>query len=971
MKRWQLPGRFFLLICSLLLVFTSAHSQNTIGIPTIINYSKDVYNAGTQNWSIAQDQSGIMYFANNQGLLTFDGTFWRKYPLPNKTIVRSVAVDADGKIYVGGQSEFGYFSPTANGELTYTSLMPLIDEKGKDFTDVWNICIFQNRIFFRAYRKVFEYDHKKIIVHDGIHWNFMASTASDLFAFEYNKGLVKYTKQGWHVIVDKKDLPAGINFKSAVSLGKDSVLFPSLVNGLYILSNDQLKPFNTPGIELARMQNIYGATLISDDRIALMTVLGGCIFINKKGEFVQQISKKEGIQNNNVLSLFLDKDKNLWLGLNNGIDLVLYNNAIKNIYPELQDRNAGYASVIYNNQLYLGLASGAYRVSLDILKDLSYQRGNFQPVQQSKGQVWNFSIVNGKLLMGHNSGAYVIEQDRAIAIDTKTGFWDFQPLKNIEPAETIIAGTYNGINIYNYKNGSFINPRVHAHFESARFVVQHNGLIWIAHPFKGLYIVSFDNKNLPQVTLFKDKNHILSDNHNKIFKVHDKMILTTDKGIFEYDDKLNDFIVSKTYQNLFGNNTVDYFKEDQYGNTWIIMNKRVGVLDKTLPNDIVFIPELNNRVQADGFENINIIDSNNILITAEKGFFHLNYAAYKRNKYHLNVLIRNVRSISDNNLLFYGGYNKPSSPSIKYSYNSLRFEASAILYGQEHTLQYSFYLEGFDKSWSEWSARTEKDYTNIPPGRYTFKVKCRNNISNESSVASFSFTILAPWYRTWWAYIIYISAIAYLLYYIYKRQKIRYVRQQQRKLEEQKKKYAEEQKRLEMEYQLEISDNEKRIARLQSEKLQAEVNHKNTELATSAMNLVHKVEILSKIKEDLIHYKETAANGSKEVQKIIKKIDGELDDSQQWEQFSKHFDNVHTDYLKKLKDHCPDLTTSELKLAAYLRLSLTTKEIAQLMNISVRGVETSRYRLRKKLGLTNDEANLYDHLLKITSADQT
>src|ERR1039457_2031973 len=92
-------------------------SQNIIGIPDIINYTKSVYNAGTQNRCIEQDKNGIMYFANYEGLLTFDGTYWKLYSLPHKTVIRSLAIGSDNKIYVGSQSDFGYFSPCSNGEL--------------------------------------------------------------------------------------------------------------------------------------------------------------------------------------------------------------------------------------------------------------------------------------------------------------------------------------------------------------------------------------------------------------------------------------------------------------------------------------------------------------------------------------------------------------------------------------------------------------------------------------------------------------------------------------------------------------------------------------------------------------------------------------------------------------------------------------------------------------------------------------
>ena len=113
--------------------------QNTIGLPDVINYSKQSYGAGLQNWDIKQDKNGIIYVANNEGLLSFDGRYWHVYPLPNKTIVRSVDIGEDGNIYVGGQDEMGYFSPGSNGWLQYHSLTRFIAEKDKSFGDVWDI----------------------------------------------------------------------------------------------------------------------------------------------------------------------------------------------------------------------------------------------------------------------------------------------------------------------------------------------------------------------------------------------------------------------------------------------------------------------------------------------------------------------------------------------------------------------------------------------------------------------------------------------------------------------------------------------------------------------------------------------------------------------------------------------------------------------------------------------------------------
>jgi ligand-binding sensor domain-containing protein/DNA-binding CsgD family transcriptional regulator len=953
-----------------------ATCQNTIGIPNIVNYPKMVYQAGSQNWNIGQDRNGIMYFANNAGLLSFDGAFWRTYSLPNKTIVRSLAVAPDGRIYVGGQEEIGYFFPDKKGELVYTSLKNLLPPNDNDFADVWNTCVSGNLIFFRSNRRILVYDQHKITVHKSINWTYLSATPGEVIAVDYEKGLVSYQNGQWLPRIKQGKLPAGFQLRGTVTIGKDSILLPSQAHGLFILHGDTLTSFETPYIHSISDKNIYGACMLSPNRIAVITNLAGCIIINKKGEFIQRFTKREGIQNNNILSLMFDKDKNLWLGLDNGIDLITYSNAIKTIFPDTEDRNSGYTSIIHDNRLYVGVSTGVYTIPLAPgTDDLSYTNGTFRFVKNSEGQAWNLSEVNGVLLMGHNKGAFRVEGEQATMIDDKTGFWEFQPLYKSNPSPVILVGTYNGINFYNYDKGVITNPKMHAQFESARFVVRGNGIIWIAHPYKGLYKVIFNDKGVPEASVYQDKKKILSGNHNKLFRIQNKIILTNDNGIFEYDEREKDFIRSQWLEKIFEKTPVSYLKEDSRGNIWFCRDKKVGIVDMSSGTPhFIFIPELNDKIMAGGFEHINIVDSNNVFIAGEKGFFHINYAEYRKSKLPLHVLIRDVRSTIKKDGLIYGGYLDPSArtsatePSIEHRYNSLHFECSSTLYGQEQNTEYSYYLKGFDKDWSAWTRKTEKDYTNLPAGNYIFQVKCRNNIDNESPVATYSFNILSPWYQTWWAFSIYAIGFFYLLYLFYKRQQRKYKRLQQIKLQEQQRKYDEEQKQLQFQHQLELGENEKQIIRLKNEKLEAEVTHKNTELASSAMNLVRKKEMLSKLREDLVQYRSTADidKGGKEFQKIIRVIDKELDHDQEWEQFAGHFDSVHTNYLKKLKEYCPELTASDLKLAAYLRLSLSTKEIAQLMNISIRGVETSRYRLRKKLDLAN-ETSLFDFLIRITS----
>ena len=260
----RLPIRvflFFLYIAN----YTDAAAQNTIGIPNIVNYSKQAYGAGNQNWNITQDKNGILYFANNNGVVSFDGTFWRTYQLPNKTIVRSLAIADDNRIYVGGQKEIGYFYPGSNGELTYTSLNHLLPEKDKDFADIWNICIFENHVFFRSNKKVFQLTDEKIRVYEGINWRFLGTAGTSLLAYEYERGLVQFDNRQWIPCKHQEALPANVYIRAAIAIGNDSILLATLENGLFILCHNAVTPFESPDIKAIASKNIYGACLLSAD----------------------------------------------------------------------------------------------------------------------------------------------------------------------------------------------------------------------------------------------------------------------------------------------------------------------------------------------------------------------------------------------------------------------------------------------------------------------------------------------------------------------------------------------------------------------------------------------------------------------------------------------------------------------------------------------------------------------------------
>ncbi len=275
-------------------------------------------------------------------------------------------------------------------------------------------------------------------------------------------------------------------------------------------------------------------------------------------------------------------------------------------------------------------------------------------------------------------------------------------------------------------------------------------------------------------------------------------------------------------------------------------------------------------------------------------------------------------------------------------------------------MEFSYQLTGFDREWSEWSARTEKDYTNLPYGVYTFSIRARSNLGNISQPVSYTFTVDPAWYETVWAWAAYCLLAVWVIYFVRKRQ--------QKRLAIHQKRHEQEQERLTYLHGLELDRKEKGMIALQNAKLEGELQFKNKELATVTMHLVERGGLLSSIKEELVAVikKANIPNLTGQFKGVFKMISDTEKNDDDWNRFALYFDQVHNNFLSILKTKFPQLSPTDLKLCAYLRLNLSSKEIAQLLNISLKGVEVSRYRIRKKLNLST-EVNLYDFLVGVTS----
>lgn len=966
--------RKFLPISFLLLTFLPVLAQNGILIPEIINFSKKIYESGNQNRGMEQDQRGLLYFANDDGLLVFDGTYWRTYHLPNRSIVRSLAVDGD-RIYIGGQQEIGYFFFDAKGALTYQSLRQLIPPGETDFTDVWRVVHFKGDIFFQSNKRIFRYHDGRITAFKSTNWSYLGSHKDDLLlAQEYDRGLMLFQNGRWVPLPTVDSFARDkVAVRSITDFGAGKELLTTAKAGVFLMDHGVVTRWEPPAMATILKDLINYACAIDTSLIAIATRLGGYYVINMRGEIVQHITKLQGLQSNTVNMVFADKDRNLWLALNNGIDVVIFNSSITHITPDVDKRSPGYSAAVFKDRLYIGTGVGLYDIAIPPDYDLGRTEGAFNLIPNGNGIIWGLSVVNGQLLMGRNDGAFTVQRDSCVPLDLATGFWSFQPLNSEQPCPRIIGGAYNGVNIYNYTDGRFVNPKHHTSFESAKNIVLKDSDIWVAHPYQGLYKISFNDTGGPVSKPYRDIHGILSSGHSHLFKIRDTIVLVTGTGIYEYDAVAGDFKRSAFFSRLFGSLPVSYLREDIQGNIWFIAEKRPGVIDMSSPLDPVvnWFPELNNLVLGNDEEFIYPINRNNVLLAGEVGFYHLDYDRYRATNHRMKVLLRGITASYKGDSVLFGGFvaDKGWVPSdnwvfgkrISHKWNSIHFEFSAPYFST--AVEYRCRLRGYEREWTPWSRKTERTFTNLPAGDYVFEVSARNSTGFTSAISQFTFTISPPWYNSILAWVMYVLVALWAIYYFYKRQQRKYLLEHADRLRKQREKFDEEQRRLQYLHALEIEKNEKEIIRLKNIKLEAEVQHNEAQLASNTMNLLQKRELLNKIKEEIVKAQEEAEpdRRTKNVKRLIKIINDELEVADDWQRFSVYFDKANNDFLKTLKESFPLLTPTDLKLCAYLRLNLSTKAIADLLNLSVRGVESSRYRLRKKLNLEG-EVSLTDFL---------
>lgn len=971
----------------LILITTFAYSQPSkdrhriqdLGQPSITNFSPKTYRAHPNNYDVVQDKNGTLYFGNLWGVLQFDGTLWRNILLPKGASCTSLAISKQGIIYVGGRNSIGFLTIDSIGTRHYVSLIDSLPEKDRKFNEIWRIALNDEGVFFASYEKLFFLKHggqRPIAILD-----------TPWYVFEVLNDIYITTKDGLSIFKDHRIVKVQHSefyngkFINAITHLDKKLLISTSEDGFTLFDGKHVVPWDTP---LAKVTPRFNPTRVKNigANLVVTTELNGVYISNLKGEILHHLNKENGLAANTVSGMHFDQSGLLWLTLYNGIAFLPLSKQIRYIGDFAGVTGIPYSAAMYDGKLYLATSEGLFFRSFDA--DL---QSTFVRVPEINGLVWSLKVIDDKLFCGQAITARVIDHG-SVASVYHEGTWMFHPSDN---PDEIFMGTYSGIHILTKKNGQWkYRTRVRGFYGDARnFTTDRLGDIWIRNDNDGILRLRLSAKkdSITQTKKFTTQ-HFPIGNGSTVSRMHDDILATSSNGIYRYDNISEQFVTDAKLNKVLAENGFVRINKIvvQQDSLWVI-NDAGAILKLVIEEDSVRLLMTTTLLNGDlitDFEHLNPIG--NIAIVGTLDGFALYNAKYVVDAMvPLQAFVSRVESSGE--LLSDGNYDHHAiKDPIPYSGNSMKFVFASNSYQDLSTNQYQYYLEGFsgEKQWSVPTSLPFKEYTNLREGKYALHVRTINFENHVSEENVLRFQIEPPGYRSTWAYLIYgmFFIVGNFLFFRYIRRRIevekqRVAREEQHNLWLKQKEWDEEslqhqrtlmrlgQEKLAVEEaalreKAELIEREKekerQIMEMERERLEGDLRHKNNELTSLTLNITQKNELLTKIGSQLNKTIQTTTDDevSRTLREIKTLLQKGLSADQEWEKFTDHFDIVHQGFLSRLQHQYPDLSSSTLKLCAFIKMRLSSKQIATLMNTAPDSVLKARYRLRMKFNLEKD-----------------
>ena len=776
----------FILVCA---PRVQAQVKNK-GIPFIRNYAPDYYSFGSQSFEGVQDSRGIMYFANQSGVIEFDGTDWRTIETPGDQAATSLALDPKGRIIVGAKGELGFLKVNDLGMMEYFSLKPLVPTEHQNFKEIQKIFITSQGIIFLANEKLLLWQGDQIKVFSSqYHFDNGFLIDGRLYLREWDKGLLKFTDNKF-IKVKGSEIFAVDKIASMLPFEENKVLIVSKNKGFTLFSpkaseSQKFTPiFDTIANNFIKNNIPTCGLKTSAHQYIIGTSQNGVLVINQQGQVIQHFNKKKGLLNNSVYDIFQDNFKNLWLSLDEGIAHIESNSPFS-IYDDLLGiKGRVINATLHKNKLYVGTSQGIFYQNWKPYQNPLKESMKFKPIKDSQGFVGASIIFEDQLIYSHSNGVIIVQDTVVRELIPNEAALSFTSLRKY-PNYLLIGKLNGGLTLLEKKEDTWLFRGDIEGIDKYCFSLQEDriGNIWFSDYKEGIYKLKL-NPDLTGVSclkLYNERHGLPQYSRNSVISLNNQTVFVTREGVYEYNPISDFFEANQNLNNqLFKNTYALPIVQDNQKNLWYIQFGNVGFIapnaNKNKPDSTDFL-----KLRVNVMSEITPINSNNILFGTQKGLFH--YAPQIKKSYNtpFNAHIRevNIRANSGRDSLIFGGafsnqqkevislQAKSQIKVLPYKLNNIKFTFSSAWYEDIDKVLYQCFLDGLDKEWSPWSSSVRKGYTNLPEGRYTFYVRAKNIYCQKSNVAVYHFEILPPWYRTYWAYIIYgvlaILAILFML----------------------------------------------------------------------------------------------------------------------------------------------------------------------------------------------------------------
>ncbi|WP_165933475.1 sensor histidine kinase [Arundinibacter roseus] len=730
-----------------------------MGNPIAELHTAREYNAHGQNFAMVQDKRGLMYFGNFAGILEYDGMTWRTITTKNYAKVSALYLDPSGRIFVGANGEFGYLQPDAKGTLFFKSIS---DSLKTAFGEILTIVGKPEGIYFVSKKNVYLWKNNRVVkewyTDDPILSAFEVS--GQMFFYQKNKGITRFNGKSITKIPVNPRLNAFLDVTSMLPLDAQSTLIVTSNQGLFQVKNNYIDQFKTPANAYLITNQISAGARLSSNLVALATLQGGIVLMDSLG-IIRQIIRGDMFEEAQVNSLFEAQGGILWMALNNGLAQVDIPSPMSVFDDAANVKGAVNHLLRYQGEMYLGTLNGLFVVN----------GFRAQQISGLNASCFYLAEASGGLLAATSKGVYRISGGRAQPLTNDFAVYLY-PLRS-RPG-FVLVGLENGLAILDLSRKSYklvpgLDDQIVGVAEDT------NGNVWLETLSKGLYRTDPQFRSLSLYGIDKGLKTLL---YNQVYQSSQGLLAWNKNGIFRYNvekDSFESFNLFKT-----DSTAAAYWKgelvEDRSGNFWTTRGdeKFVTLYKKQSAGQY---EEIVKPFRAFSDRTFKVIypDADSIVwFGGPEGAIRFDLRQSDDFLKTFPAIIRKINNKTDT--LFNGFFQpgttvkntvvNPTGTRISYAENDISFVFSAPSYNVGEELMFRFYLENYDETWSDWTTQNQKEYTNLSPGRYVFRVKSRNIYNSESEEAVFQFVIERPWYRMWWAFVLYFLVFVAVLSYL-------------------------------------------------------------------------------------------------------------------------------------------------------------------------------------------------------------